>query len=222
MNNGFSIYICDSETSGLDPELHDVIEVSFKRLIPQDNLTFQEEQKTWLLRALNPKTITEKALAVNGHLLDDVLGISKNGKENYIAPAEAVSQIENWIMEDGVSSMDRVFVGQNPMFDVKMLQSLWKKVGRTDPLDFPFAVENGNRIIDTRMITTFFDLCTGKRRKAYGLGSLVKACSVKKEKSHRADGDTRMTCGLLLKFMEMVRPVVIEKFGDCYLAEDRE
>lgn len=217
--SGFILYVIDTETTGLNAEEHDVIEISASRLGLNDSNQYTElEQKTWLLKAINPKTISDEALSKNGHKREDILGISKYGKENYLPAQEVVSDIEMWMMDDNVSAMDRIFVGQNPAFDVGMLQALWKKVGREK--DFPFEIGNGNRILDTKQIVALFDICTGRRRKAYSLGQLIKACGVKKDKAHRADGDVRMTRDLLLFLVDMIKQPVVEKFNTCYLEEE--
>lgn len=221
MTKGYVLYISDTETTGLDPEQHEVIELSMSRLIPQEDGTYNEEQKSWLIKAVNPKTIQDEALAINGHKREDILHISKFGRDNYMLPAAAIDDIEMWMLEDNVSAMDRIFAGQNPTFDIDMLKALWKRNDRPDE-DFPFAVERGNRIIDTKMIVTLFDVCTGRRRKHYGLGKLVKALGVKKDKAHRADGDVRMTRDLLLKLVAIIQPAVLAQFAECYADDDVE
>ncbi|HVI41037.1 MAG TPA: 3'-5' exonuclease [Anaerovoracaceae bacterium] len=218
MSDGYVIYVCDTETTGLDPVENDVIEISACRLTFDSEGKPTTEQKTWLLKALNPKSIQDEALAINGHKREDICHMSKYGKENYKLPADVASDFELWIMEDGVSSMDRIFAGQNPNFDIQALQELWKKVG--SPGTFPFSLENGNRVIDTKQIATLWDLCVGKRRLYYNLSSLVKAFGVKKGKAHKADEDVRMTTDLLIKLLEPVRALVATTFKDCYPDED--
>lgn len=222
MNDSYVIYVIDCETTSLEIKDADVIEISMSRLSIQDNSYKEDEHKTWYLRAMNPKGIQDKALAVNGHKREDILGITSAGKLKYQLPNLVVSQIETWIMDDNVSSLDRIFAGQNPHFDIDMLQELWKRNNRLAVEDFPFSLENNNRIIDTKMIVAFFDLCTGRRRKAYGLGQLVKACSIKKDKAHSATGDVAMTRDLLLKLVNMVKPVVVEQFKNCYVDAEVE
>jgi DNA polymerase III alpha subunit (gram-positive type) len=215
--NGYVIYVCDTETTGLDAEANDVIEISACRLM-YDQGQVQSEQKTWLLKAMNPATIQEEALKINGHKREDILHLTKYGKDNYVLPSVVVPEIEMWIMEDNVSNVDRIFAGQNPNFDILALQALWRKTGSPDT--FPFAVEKGNRIIDTKQIATLFDICTGRRRQHYNLSSLVKAFGVKKGKAHQAAEDVRMTTDLLIKFLEPIRPVVLTVFGQAYGDDD--
>lgn len=218
MNNGYVIYVCDTETTGLDAVLNDVIEISMCRVNMDAEGKVETEQKTWLLKALDAKTIQDEALAVNGHKREDILHLSKFGKENYRLPAEVVAEIELWMMDDNVSAVDRIFAGQNPNFDINAMKELWRKVG--SPTTFPFAVENNNRVIDTKQIVTLFDLCIGKRRLYYNLSALVKAFGVKKGKAHQAAEDTRMTTDLLVKLLDPIRQVVAESFKDCYPDEE--
>lgn len=217
--NQICIYVCDTETTGLNFQKHDIIELSLLRLIPKKD-SFEEEQKTWLIKAVNPQTIEDKALQVNGHKREDILHISNFGKSNYRLPQDVVDEADAWIMEDGFSSIDRIFAGQNPRFDLEFLQELWKRCGRLTEEDFPFYVHHGNRILDTTMITVFIDFCVGRRRRYYNLGNLIKSFGVKKEKFHRADADVRITAELLKKFVKVLGPAAIENFKDCYNDDD--
>ncbi len=215
-NDGFVVYISDVESTGLDPVENEIVELSMIRLLPQEDGGYKEEQKTWLLRAMNPKTIQDEALRINGHKREDILCLSKYGKENYRNPAEVVEEVDLWIMEDNVSAMDRIFGGQNPTFDEKFIRKLYERNGRPNEEDFPFATGNGNRIIDTKQMMLLFDICTGRRRKFYNLGAFVKALGIKKHKLHRADEDTRVTKDVLLTLVSMIKDTVAEKFKDCY------
>lgn len=214
-NISYIIYVCDVETTGLIADIHDIVEVSMCRLRISKDGKHEREQKTWLIKALNPSSIEDEALAVSGHKKEDVTHFSKFGKENYRLATDVVAEIEEWVTSDEVSAIDRIFAGQNPMFDVSHLQALWRKVGCENT--FPFALEKGNRIIDTKQIAILIDLCTGRRRQYYNLSSLVKAFGVKKGKAHQAAEDVRMTTDLLLAYLEPLMPLIFEKFKDCYL-----
>jgi len=217
MSDEYVIYVIDTETTGLDAVENDVIEISACRLVFGQQT--EREQKTWMLKALNPRTISEEALNINKHKRDDILHLTKFGRENYKDPSEVIIEIEDWVMEDGVSAMDRIFAGQNPKFDVRALEELWKKMESPDT--FPFALETGNRIIDTKQLAVMIDLCTGKRRRHYNLTSLIKAFGVKKAKAHTAAGDVQMTTDLLLRMLEAIKPVASESFCDCYVEIDK-
>jgi DNA polymerase III epsilon subunit-like protein len=208
----YVIYIIDTETTGLDAVKNDVIEISACRLTMGDEVT--RDQKTWYLKAMSPETIEDEALAINHHNKSDILWLTKAGKDKYRLPSDVVVEIENWIAEDGLSSLDRIFAGQNPQFDVNALTELWRKTG--SPETFPFLLTNNSRIIDTKMLAAMIDVCTGKRRRYYNLGTLVKSFGVKKAKAHTAEGDVQMTADLLLKMITPLIPIISETFKDCY------
>ena len=215
--SGYIIYVCDTETTGMDAKIHDVIEISLCRFTM--NAPNDREQRTWYLKSVNPTTIQEKALSVNGHRREDIIHFTKIGKEKYKEPTDVVVDIENWIMEDDTSVMDRMLVGQNIAFDIGMLQELWKRVGASET--FPWDIDRGKRSLDTQGICNFIDLCTGRRRRYTNLSTLVKAFGVKKRKAHRAEDDVAMTTDLLIKMLEPIIPIVTDSFKECYTDLDQ-
>ena len=84
----YVIYVGDTETTGLDSRLNDVIELSLCRLT-------DGEQKTWCLRPINPGNIDQGALRVNGHKIEDLTGQTKEGREKYLDPNKVIIEIEN-------------------------------------------------------------------------------------------------------------------------------
>lgn len=213
MNESYVIYVSDTETTGLDKDLNEIVELSMIRLFLDGSR--EEEQKTWLIKALKPETIQDEALKINGHKREDILGLTAHGKENYIHPTEVLPLIENWIAEDDMTSADRVLGGQNVMFDFEMLENTWKRQNAIDT--FPFLSGHKKQVIDTKQLALFIDIIAGKKRKFYNLGSLVKAYGIKKEKAHRADADTRMTKDLLVKQITPFKKVVLEAFPDIFI-----
>lgn len=216
MSNGYTLYVMDTETTGLE-EINDVIEISMSRFFM--DTPSEQEQRTWYLKAENAEVIQDVALRINGHKREDILHISKFGRDTYKDPSVVVAEIERWILEDDVSAVDRVAGGQNIQFDIKMLKALWKRVGAEDT--FPFAVDRGNRMIDTKNFALAIDLCTGRRRRYYNLSSLVKAFKVKKRRAHRAEDDVAMTVELLIKMLDPFKDVASKSFKDCYTDNDQ-
>jgi DNA polymerase III alpha subunit (gram-positive type) len=212
MAENYIVYVCDTETTGLIPGTHEIIELSLYRLDlenPDNN-----DQKTWLVRALKPDTIQDEALAVSGHLREDILCLTKTGKDTYKHPLDVVASIESWIGHDDMSANDRVLAGQNIIFDYEHMEHLWKSQGSYDT--FPFTTGYNKLLLDTKLLTIAIDICVGKKRSQYSLGSLIKAFGIKKEKAHRADADVRMTKDLLVKYLNVIKPVIKEAFVNNY------
>src|ERR1019366_5801292 len=157
--------------------------------------------KTWCIKPMNYEAVEAEALRINGHKLDDMKHLTKFGVEAYKDPASVVVEIENFMAEDLVSSGERVLCGQNVQFDLVFIEKLWADNNATDT--FPF----GKRplLLDTKQIALFLDIAMGTESQYYNLGSLVTKYGVKKEKSHAAAGDTKMTKDVLLKQFELVK-----------------
>lgn len=212
VNEGYVLYVADTETTGTDPQKHEIIELSTIRLWLDGSRA--EEQKTWLIRATLPENIEEEALKMNGHKREDILGLTKHGKENYIHPSKVLSEIENWMAEDDVTVNDRVMSGHNAPFDDAMMEAMWKRHGAIDT--YPFQLGVNKLLLDTKQLAIFIDVICGRRRKFYNLGSIIKDYGIKKEKTHRAESDTRMTKDLLLKQIAPFKEVVLEAFKNTY------
>jgi DNA polymerase III epsilon subunit-like protein len=219
----YVLYVADTETTGTDAEKHDIIEVCFWRVGSLDNILTQDDNKTWWMKPLNVASIEDEALRVNKHKKEDILHKTAEGKEKYKHPSEVLPEIEMWFMQDGAAAEERVLVGHNPDFDYKFLLKLWEKSGNANEFPIGYWIDNSDGTrrhqifkYDTMELVRLIDLCTGKKRNYYNLSSLVKAFNITKAQAHRADGDTKMTKDLFLKIIEVLKPVLSEKFSDCY------
>lgn len=189
----FQIYVVDCETTGLDEIKNDPIEISIYRLS-------DGSQNTWFLRPVNLENIDAAALRVSGYNIDDIRGITKQGKEKYLPADKQLVSIENWLNDDNCSATNRMIVGQNVDFDKKMLQELWKKCNSFDT--FPFSERFK---LDTMQIEIFMDFCKGQFAEGYSLNALGKKYGVKNEKAHTASEDVKTTVGIFTKQVEIGR-----------------
>ncbi|CAB4196554.1 DnaQ DNA polymerase III, epsilon subunit and related 3'-5' exonucleases [uncultured Caudovirales phage] len=176
----YTLYICDTETSGLDSRLHDVIEVSFYRL--NDG-----SKKTWRIKPTNLVNIDLGALRVNGHKIEDLKHETKVGRDTYMDPNKAIIEMENWISEDNMPAEQRILVGHNIFFDKDMLQQLWTKCNAKD--SFPF----GRRLMDTMVWAFMMDYVNNDFSNSYSLSNLIKKYAIKNDKAHTAESDVQAT-----------------------------
>lgn len=185
MHKDFSIYVLDTETTGLNPDVHEIIELSATR-INDDSI------KTLKIRPENWDSIELDALRVNGH--------NYNELKNYMPREKAIVEFEDWMMEDGFSPDEKILVGQNPTFDLRFLENLWKKCNAYN--SFPF----GKRplLIDTRQLALIIDLCTGEKTEFYNLSTLLKKYGLKNAKAHTAEADAIATKELFIKQIEFL------------------
>lgn len=189
----FQLYVVDCETTGLDPIKNDPIEISIYRLS-------DGSQQTWFLKPTNPDNIDAAAVRVNGYNVDDLRGITKQGREKYLPVDKQLVSIENWLSDDDCSATNRLLVGQNVDFDKQFLQELWKKVNSYET--FPFSDKYR---LDTMQIELFMDLCKGIEGEGYSLNALSKKYGVKNEKAHTAHEDVKTTVGIFNKQIDVGR-----------------
>jgi DNA polymerase III alpha subunit (gram-positive type) len=193
----YCFYVVDTETTGLSIA-NDIIELSLIRLK-------DDQQKTWMIKPIDYSAIEAGALRVNGHKLEDITHLTKHGQETYLDANKVIVEIENWIMEDGVSAENRILIAHNITFDKVMLESLWKKCGASD--SFPF----GRRVLDTMITEVFLDYCQDKFAEGYSLSSVSKKYSVKNERAHSAAADTKCCADVFKKQVEFFRKVLAKQ-----------
>jgi len=190
--NKYVFYGCDTETTGLDSVRNDVIELSLYRIL-------DDVQKTWLIKPINIDNIDVGALRVNGHKMENLKGLTKEGREIYLEASSVIIEIENFLAEDGVPTENRCLIGHNIAFDKAMLEQLWKKCNAFD--SFPF----GRRVLDTMIQELYLDFCKNDFAEGYSLKNLSKKYEVKNEKSHSAAADTKCTVEIFRKQAEFFR-----------------
>jgi DNA polymerase III alpha subunit (gram-positive type) len=191
----YVFYVGDTETTGLDDRVNDVIEISLYRM--HDDI-----QKTWFLKPLNPNAIDDGALRVNGHKREDLLYQTKHGRDTYLETNKVLIDIENWMMDDGVPASNRIFVGHNASFDRSFLEQTWIKAGFKD--SFPL----GRKMMDTLVIELFMDICKGNMDEFYNLNTVIKKWGVKNEKAHSASADTKATKEVFAKQIEFFKKIL--------------
>lgn len=193
-NCKFSLYVCDTETTGFidnGPNYNEIIELTLYRIN-------DDSYKTWYIKPDNYESIQPDALRVNGHKIEDLKLLTKYGKDTYKDSKDVIVDIENWLNEDGNDCTMRCFIGHNSNFDIKFMKNLWNKHNASET--FPFGPRPFT--IDTRQMALILDLLKDERSEFYNLGSLVHKYGVKKEKSHRSFFDTKMTKDLFLTMMD--------------------
>lgn len=189
----YELYVVDTETSGLSCVDHSPIEISIYRLST-------DEQKTWQLKPINLETISDAALRVNGHKLEDLKGKTSYGREIYKDPSKVLVEIEDWVNRDGLPSSDKILVGQNVKFDKDMLLELWKKCGTEGT--FPF---NDRHTMDTMILEFAMDYAKENMAVGYSLNNLCKKYGVKNKGAHTAEADTFATMEVFKAQIEFLK-----------------
>lgn len=195
MINGITLYVCDTETTSLNPLVGDIIEISLYRL--SDDVC-----RTWWMRAVNEEGIEDGALKVNGYKKEDITCKTPDGKKKFQEPKKVLSEIENWLMEDCNLTDDRFMIGHNVSFDYYYLKHTYDKHNLN--ACFPF----GRRMIDTAQIELLFDCARGERSESYSLSAALKKYAIKNSKAHTAESDTIATKCLFLKQIDIIKSLM--------------
>lgn len=114
-------YVCDTETTGLDPIYHEIFEYSFIRV--DDKLQIKRT-----IKAENPRNASIDALNITGKSIDDLY----TGTPRH----EACNDLINYINSDNCQSNERCLIGHNIAFDVKFLKAMLKKSNYNFPFDY--------------------------------------------------------------------------------------
>lgn len=186
------IYGIDTETTGFSPTKNSIIELCIYRLSDD---TF----KTWCIKASEGTEIDPGALKKNGHKLEDITWVTKEGREKYKTEKEVIIEVENWLAEDMCQNNERMILAHNANFDKNMLNGLWERNNNLDT--FPFSQK---RLFDTMQIEMMIDFASGND-EMYGLASLCKKYGIKNEKAHSAEADTIAMVKVFKKQMEFLK-----------------
>jgi DNA polymerase III epsilon subunit-like protein len=186
----YELYVVDTETTGTDFTKHSPVEISIIRMSTG-------EQRTWHIKPINMDTIEPAALKVNHLSMDDLKGLTKEGREKYMEPLKALVEIENWVSEDNKPTMNRLIVAHNAQFDMNMMKWLWAKCDSAET--YPFSDRYS---LDTMVIAFFLDFAKDNIQDGYSLNALTKRFGIKNTKAHSADADTLATKELFIKLKE--------------------
>ena len=190
----FVVYVADCESTHLDCEKGDIIELSLLR-------TTDMVQQTWFMKPINVDNIDDGALKVNGANKEDLLWHTEEGKKKYRSLDEVLPEIENFVSDDGAKSFDRILAGQNINFDYQYMLSAWKKAECID--SFPFSTYG--MMIDTKGLALFDDWINDRESEKYSLKNLVKKYGIEQRKAHAASEDVKMTYDVLMNFVKIFK-----------------
>lgn len=115
---GISLIIADIETTGLKHNYHDLVEIS---MIRYDSML----QISRIVKADNPNRASFDALKITAKSIDDLyMGISKK---------QMVADIEDFLLQDGLTAEHRCIVGHNIGFDRSFIHHIWGSHDREFP-----------------------------------------------------------------------------------------
>lgn len=167
-------YVLDLETTGLSSKDHEINEISIIRVKDKVQLTKH-------VRCEYPERASFDALRITNKTIADL--------DNGISKEDAISIVEKFFQQDGLSAEFRCIIGHNIIaFDKKMLFALWEKCGK----EFP-----AHLWMDTMHMTKQHAKNAGLVKPKVNLQASCDMLQIKKVAGmHNAKSDTR-NCYLL-------------------------
>ncbi len=183
----------DVETTGLNPEVNDVIQVAGIF----DVNTIPAEEFNFYVQPFNYDQISDEALRVNGYTLDEL---------RTFEPAHEVYRCLDGIFERYIDRYDRddkaLIGGQNPSFDRDFLKAFWNK--NDDPY---FGSWFDYHIVDLCSLSIVFhikgiiDLTNERGKVSVKLENVAKAFDLEQKQPHDALDDIRLTRKIFYEYM---------------------
>lgn len=172
----------DLETTGLDPERHEIIEIGViivRQTFTADNQAVFEviEELEYKVKPEHLETAEPEALRINGYNESEWL---------FSADLKAVMQI----VAD--KTADCIMVGQNVFFDWSFLKEAFKKTGVSCRMHF-------QRLDLISMV--FAKFYHDQTLERYNLNALAKFFGVENERAHSALADIRATFEIYKKLL---------------------
>lgn len=172
-------YILDTETDGLLPKMHSIIEYSIIRCSDRVQLTRQ-------LKSLYPRNASADALKITGKTINDLY--------KGIGQEEAIADFEAFIEQDGCQPNARCLVCHNVSFDRRFLHALWERHKKRFPFDL---------FMDTVPFAKRLATKQGHVKPKVKLEMAMDLFGLKKfAGAHTASGDTRNTYVLWKHLMD--------------------
>lgn len=181
----------DLETTGLNPDFNEIIQVGaiildneLKELSRYESLVKPEHPERGYKNAYNPEEVFS---------VYDYTGIPEESLHDAPPVQQVLATLEAQIMDTIKAPLrDVVILGQNPKFDYNFMVAAYKKVGKTFPYDyhcigldsayFLFKMRRGEALTSPR------DLC---------LKEAAKCLNVQNKRAHNAIHDVEATVEIL-------------------------
>jgi DNA polymerase III epsilon subunit-like protein len=185
----------DSETTGLNPDIHEVLELKATALARDlQYLGFFYAK----IKMKNPEKASTEALKINGY--------SEEAWKDAQEPEVVYKNFQNWIekMKKNVTYLaeyknhDPIPLGQNPGFDVDMIT---KNANR-----YNASIKFSYHRFDLVTVSMLMDILKNKDwQKSYSLGNVAKAYGIEVSNAHTATGDEVMQMCLLQLYIQKLR-----------------
>lgn len=176
--------VIDTETTGLDPEKHALVQVAFGLKSDLRNKHFDEVAEFKM--TYGRYYVDSRALEVNGLTIEDL--------DKWPDRETSITAMQDWIA-DKVTMYGKLRpIGHNYKFDEGFLIQVCGVAG--------YAAQFSRDFLDTKVIALFVDEAKGRTKNSYSLDSLRNYYHISRAGNHEAMKDIRDTAEILRKLMD--------------------
>lgn len=193
--------VCDTETTGLDPDKgHEIIQIAAKAINYFDLSNHHAGEFSILIKPQRPEKADKEALDVIGPLFERAM---KEGVHPKVALEAFIKWFQSLNHQNKILTKP-VFVGQHAKFDIKFIVATLKEHGLfTSEDDLPWM---SNLHFDLQQ-SSFELFCMDPNIDNLKLDTMLKACGMKerKDKTHDALEDVRLEASYFVRLMKFFR-----------------
>lgn len=180
-------FVFDTETTGLDPTQHEILELG--GILVDDSLN-EISRGTMRLEPEDWSKASKDALAINK--------INPNKwKPTHNSTSEAIDAMFNFIKKH-VGTDTVGLIGHNVQFDISFLQSLLKKHNKE-------MLFNLRYVIDTMQVVQIWSFYSGVKPRYMSLSYLLQMFGYENNEAHTAMGDIEATLTLLKSMLKDIK-----------------
>lgn len=175
--------VIDTETTGLDPEYHEIIQIA--AIFCDDHLN-KKDTTVFKIKPRYIERASEKALQVNGYHPD-------TWDPTFMVMHKALSHLNHFIDKNSNGDSPLIMVGQNVQFDYDFLKDAYKR----EDMSFPFSELS----LDLIQVAKAWSYITNNRIQRFSLTHLAEFTNQVNVKPHDAGADAEVTLDILLWFI---------------------
>lgn len=188
---GILFYILDTEVTGLAVDVHEINQLSVRRVEDGEQLNLQ-------IKVKKPHVYNPQALEVQGITPGDLrIGVSIE---------EAIESVDLFLNEDGKTKAHRCIIAHNAPFDRKFVHKAWGNLDKEFPADLwmctqsfgkRYVKKHGGDKIAKAQLDAGIDIKKdkdGKLKPKFGLNNLLVGVGIQpKAGAHQASVDVENT-----------------------------
>jgi len=185
--NKIHYYILDTESSGLKTGFHELNQISVIRA--SDSF-----QKTLNIAVEFPERASPQALAIQRKTYYDL----KNG----VTKKEAVDELNEFFLEDGLTNEHRCIVAHNASFDRRFLHATWESLNNQFPANLWMCTQSFTRAYAKMIGLEKVAKIQCEQKAKFGLDKSMQLFDIKqKSGAHNAVIDTQNLLNLWKNLM---------------------